>query len=65
VAPLRASILGDTVRGLFYTGQSVTRIPERAIDELRSAQELIEDLDATVGSHAPATASAWVAQATP
>ncbi len=44
-ALLRAAILGDTVRGLFYTGQSVTRIPERTVRELKTVQEVVLDLD--------------------
>jgi nitronate monooxygenase len=44
-ALLRAAILGDTVRGLFYTGQSVTRIPERTVGELKTVQEVVLDLD--------------------
>ncbi len=47
-ALLRAAILGDTERGLFYTGQSVTRIPERTVRELESVQELVRDLDRVV-----------------
>jgi hypothetical protein len=52
-ALLRAAILGDTVRGLFYTGQSVTRIPERTVRELKTVQEIVLDLDRMLedGSH--------------
>ncbi len=52
-ALLRAAILGDTVRGLFYTGQSVTRIPERKVQELKTVQEIVLSLDRTLedGSH--------------
>jgi nitronate monooxygenase len=44
-ALLRAVKLGDAELGLFYTGQSVTRIPERSLAELKSAQELVTELD--------------------
>ncbi|HZZ83044.1 MAG TPA: nitronate monooxygenase [Anaeromyxobacteraceae bacterium] len=44
-ALLRAVKLGDTSNGLFYTGQSVTRIPEQSIGELKSAQELVSDIE--------------------
>ncbi len=63
-ALLRAAILGDTTTGLFYTGQSVTGIPERSLEELRSVQELITELDEIVASSATCTSSAWAAQAT-
>ena len=44
-ALLRAVRLGDTERGLFYTGQSVTRIPEQTLAELKSAQELVMEIE--------------------
>jgi NAD(P)H-dependent flavin oxidoreductase YrpB (nitropropane dioxygenase family) len=44
-ALLRAVKLGDTRNGLFYTGQSVTRIPEQSIAELKSVQELVSDIE--------------------
>jgi NAD(P)H-dependent flavin oxidoreductase YrpB (nitropropane dioxygenase family) len=44
-ALLRGAILGDTEKGLFYTGQSVTRIPERSYEDLRSVQEIVTDLE--------------------
>jgi NAD(P)H-dependent flavin oxidoreductase YrpB (nitropropane dioxygenase family) len=47
-ALLRAVKLGDTENGLFYTGQSVTRIPEQRLGELESAQELVSDLEDAV-----------------
>ena len=37
--------LGDTEHGLFYTGQSVTRIPEQSLAELKSAQELVMEIE--------------------
>lgn len=51
-ALLRAAILGDTVRGLFYTGQSVTRIPERAVEECGTVQEIVLDLERMLASGA-------------
>jgi NAD(P)H-dependent flavin oxidoreductase YrpB (nitropropane dioxygenase family) len=47
-ALLRAAILGDTTRGLFYTGQSVTRIPERDLEHLSSVQQIVSALDDVV-----------------
>ncbi len=44
-ALLRAVKLGDARSGLFYTGQSVTRIPEQRIAELKSVQELVSDIE--------------------
>jgi nitronate monooxygenase len=44
-ALLGAAIRGDTVNGLFYTGQSVTRVPERSLAELASAQELVTGIE--------------------
>jgi NAD(P)H-dependent flavin oxidoreductase YrpB (nitropropane dioxygenase family) len=44
-ALLRAAVLGDEENGLFYTGQSVTRIPEQSVAELESAEELVESLE--------------------
>jgi nitronate monooxygenase len=52
-ALLRAAILGDTVHGLFYTGQSVTRIRERTLAELRPVQELIARIEAVVEAMLP------------
>jgi NAD(P)H-dependent flavin oxidoreductase YrpB (nitropropane dioxygenase family) len=47
-ALLRGAILGDRVNGLFYTGQSVTRIRERTVEELRTIQELVTMLEAAL-----------------
>lgn len=44
-ALLRAAIDGDVENGLFYSGQSVTRIPERSLDELVGAHELIARIE--------------------
>jgi nitronate monooxygenase len=62
-ALLRGAILGDTIGGLFYTGQSVTRIPERAVEELESVQQVINDLDELVVPSVP-PATVGIAQAT-
>jgi NAD(P)H-dependent flavin oxidoreductase YrpB (nitropropane dioxygenase family) len=64
-ALLRAAILGDTTLGLFYTGQSVTRIPERTLEELQPVQELITEFEEIVASSARWTSSAGAAQASP
>lgn len=57
-ALLRAAVLGDKEMGLFYSGQSVTRIPETDVSELKSAAELIatleEELEAYESAAAPA-----------
>ncbi|HET7754285.1 MAG TPA: nitronate monooxygenase [Anaeromyxobacteraceae bacterium] len=52
-ALLRGAILGDTVRGLFYTGQSVTRIPERAVEHLGSVREIVSSIDAALDALLP------------
>ncbi len=44
-ALLRAVKLGDRTLGLFYSGQSVTRIPEQGLAELQSAQELVSEIE--------------------
>ena len=44
-ALLAAAIKGDMEKGLFYTGSSITRIPERSIAELPTARALLEDLE--------------------
>ena len=48
-ALLRGAILGDTVNGLFYTGQSVTRIRERTVAELRGVKDIVAQLEVTLG----------------
>jgi NAD(P)H-dependent flavin oxidoreductase YrpB (nitropropane dioxygenase family) len=47
-ALLAAAIKGDMENGLFYTGQSVTRIRDLDIDRLPSIAELFERFDAAV-----------------
>lgn len=44
-ALLEAAVHGDTEAGLFYTGQSITRIGERDAAELPSAAEILTDLE--------------------
>jgi hypothetical protein len=41
-ALLAAAIKGDTENGLFYTGQSVTRIPEQSAQALPTVAEIFE-----------------------
>jgi NAD(P)H-dependent flavin oxidoreductase YrpB (nitropropane dioxygenase family) len=53
-ALLAAAAKGDTENGLFYTGQSLTRIPEREVAELPSAREILEDLEARLAADAAA-----------
>jgi nitronate monooxygenase len=55
-ALLAAAVKGDVERGLFYTGQSVTRIPEAPGAALPSVQDLFESFDATLAA-AAATAA--------
>jgi NAD(P)H-dependent flavin oxidoreductase YrpB (nitropropane dioxygenase family) len=49
-ALLAAAIKGDTQRGLFYTGQSITRIPEQTVAELPTARQLLEALEARLAA---------------
>jgi len=45
-ALLAAAIKGDTENGLFYTGQSVTRIQDGSVELLPTVAEIFEQLDA-------------------
>jgi NAD(P)H-dependent flavin oxidoreductase YrpB (nitropropane dioxygenase family) len=45
-ALLAAAVHGDVVNGLFYTGQSLLRIPEQDATALPSAREILEGLEA-------------------
>ena len=47
-ALLRAAVLGDLEKGLYYTGQSVTQIPERSVSELKTVQDIVSDLEASL-----------------
>ena len=58
-ALLLAALKGDKDNGLFYTGQSVTRIPETSAKALPSVRELFEMMEATLArAEQPATAAA-------
>jgi nitronate monooxygenase len=61
-ALLEAAVHGDVERGLFYTGQSLTRIPERKVAELPSIDELFAALEHRLASE-PASAEADLARA--
>jgi nitronate monooxygenase len=58
-ALLAAAIKGDMENGLFYTGQSITRIRDRSTQALPSVREIFDMLEATIAAaRAPeATAS--------
>lgn len=47
-ALLLAALKGDTENGLFYTGQSVTRIPETDAANLPTVRQILELLEETV-----------------
>ncbi|HZZ86183.1 MAG TPA: nitronate monooxygenase [Anaeromyxobacteraceae bacterium] len=69
-ALLKGAILGDKENGLFYTGQSITRIPEKDVAELKTVQELVDELDAELTSaeraeRAPAARPSLAAAAAP
>ncbi|HET9554531.1 MAG TPA: nitronate monooxygenase [Anaeromyxobacteraceae bacterium] len=49
-ALLAAAIKGDTKNGLFYTGQSITRIPETDAADLPTARQLLEALEARLAA---------------
>jgi nitronate monooxygenase len=53
-ALLAAAIKGDTEKGLFYTGSSITRIPERTLAELPTARALLQDLETRLAEVEPA-----------
>jgi NAD(P)H-dependent flavin oxidoreductase YrpB (nitropropane dioxygenase family) len=57
-ALLAAAIKGDVENGLFYTGSSITRIPELTTAELPTARALLEDLEARLGQAEPARLAA-------
>lgn len=56
-ALLRAVALGDEVNGLYYTGQSLVRLNEVQVSELRSVQEIVNDMDALVDAAVAAAAT--------
>ncbi|HQR30160.1 MAG TPA: nitronate monooxygenase [Anaeromyxobacteraceae bacterium] len=47
-ALLRAVALGDETLGLYYTGQSLVRLPETRVGELRPVQAIVDDMDAAL-----------------
>ncbi len=49
-ALLRAAVLGDVEEGLFYSGSSVTRIPERTLEACTDAHGLVARLEAELGA---------------
>ncbi|HTP49760.1 MAG TPA: nitronate monooxygenase [Anaeromyxobacteraceae bacterium] len=49
-ALLRAAILGDLDKGLYYTGQSVTRIPDESVGALKTVEEIVRDLESALRS---------------
>jgi NAD(P)H-dependent flavin oxidoreductase YrpB (nitropropane dioxygenase family) len=57
-ALLAAAIKGDTENGLFYTGQSVTRVRETDAGNLPTVQEIFAELDAVVAAARPTRAAA-------
>jgi NAD(P)H-dependent flavin oxidoreductase YrpB (nitropropane dioxygenase family) len=57
-ALLAAAVKGDLEKGLFYTGSSITRIPELTTAELPSARDLLEDLEGRLAVTEPALLSA-------
>jgi hypothetical protein len=40
--------LGDEVLGLYYTGQSLVRLPETEVGQLKSVQAIVDDMDAAL-----------------
>ncbi len=57
-ALLAAAVKGDTEKGLFYTGSSITRIPERDASALPTARALLEDLEGRLAVAEPALLAA-------
>ena len=57
-ALLKAVVLGDLDGGLYYTGQSVVRIPERDLTELRTVGEICQGLERELEFRAAADAAA-------
>ncbi|ACL63633.1 2-nitropropane dioxygenase NPD [Anaeromyxobacter dehalogenans 2CP-1] len=51
-ALLEAAVHGDTEAGLFYTGQSITRIGERDASDLPRAAEILTDLEQRLADEA-------------
>ncbi|MGC4000069.1 MAG: nitronate monooxygenase [Anaeromyxobacter sp.] len=53
-ALLAAAVKGDTENGLFYTGQSLTRIPEQDAGALPTAAEIMASLEARLAEETSA-----------
>jgi NAD(P)H-dependent flavin oxidoreductase YrpB (nitropropane dioxygenase family) len=51
-ALLAAAVHGDVENGLFYTGMSLVRIPEKSVAELPSAATILADLEARLDGEA-------------
>jgi nitronate monooxygenase len=51
-ALLAAAVKGDTKNGLFYTGQSITRIPETDVDALPTVAQLMAHFEARLADDA-------------
>jgi NAD(P)H-dependent flavin oxidoreductase YrpB (nitropropane dioxygenase family) len=49
-ALLAAAVRGDVENGLFYTGKSLTRIPERSLAELPDVRRILSDLEARLAA---------------
>jgi nitronate monooxygenase len=49
-ALLAGAVKGDVDNGLFYTGQSVTRIPEQSVQALPSVHEIFEMFEETLAA---------------
>jgi nitronate monooxygenase len=64
-ALLAAAIKGDTENGLFYTGQSLIRLPETDASKLPSAAEILQDLEIRLAAEAPAGGADVAVAATP
>jgi nitronate monooxygenase len=56
-ALLAAAVKGDVEKGLFYTGSSITRIPEQTVAELPTAKALLEELERQLARAEPARLS--------
>jgi NAD(P)H-dependent flavin oxidoreductase YrpB (nitropropane dioxygenase family) len=50
-ALLRAVALGDEVLGLYYTGQSLVRLPETQVGQLRTVQAIVDDMDTALDAY--------------
>jgi len=62
---LRAVALGDEVLGLYYTGQSLVRLPETKVGELEPVQAIVDDMDAELDAFDGAAQAASALPAAP